>query len=157
MAHVVGAFVGRVEGQRGGDEFVHLLEGARARGPEERLQLGEGLFDRIEVGAVGGQEAQRRPGRFDAIAHRVVLVNGQVVEDDHVAPLEEVTWVADTGVRYLRPEITLLYKAALHRPKDDRDLAVTWPLLDRDAREWLVSAVERLYPGHPWLGGTLAG
>ena len=41
-----------------------------------------------------------------------------------------MTWVAADGIRYLRPEITLLYKAVLHRPKDDRDLAVTWPLLD---------------------------
>ena len=50
----------------------------------------------------------------------------------------------------LRPEIALLYKAALHRPKDDRDLAVTWPLLDAGARGWLREAVARLYPEHPW-------
>jgi hypothetical protein len=72
-------------------------------------------------------------------------------DPDHVAPLEEVTWVADDGVRYLRPEITLLYKAALHRPKDDRDLAVIWPLLERESRAWLSEAVGRLYPDHPWL------
>ena len=73
-------------------------------------------------------------------------------DPDHVAPIEEVTWVADDGVRYLRPEVTLLYKAALHRPKDDRDLALTWPLLDRESRAWLREAVGRLYPDHPWLG-----
>lgn len=72
-------------------------------------------------------------------------------DPDHVAPLEEVTWVADDGVRYLRPEVTLLYKAALARPKDDRDLARTWPLLDQAARAWLREAVGRLYPSHPWL------
>jgi hypothetical protein len=59
--------------------------------------------------------------------------------------------VHDDGVRYLRPEVTLLYKAALHRPKDDRDLAVTWPLLGEAARGWLRDAVGRLYPDHPWL------
>ena len=32
---------------------------------------------------------------------------------DHVAPLEEVTWVADDGIRYLNPEIVLMYKARL--------------------------------------------
>ena len=74
-------------------------------------------------------------------------------DPDHVAPLEEVTWVAADGIRYLRPEITLLYKAVLHRPKDDRDLAVTWPLLDAGARDWLREAVARLYPEHPWLAG----
>ena len=30
---------------------------------------------------------------------------------DHVAPLDEVTWVTDEGVRVLNPEIVLLFKA----------------------------------------------
>jgi hypothetical protein len=75
-------------------------------------------------------------------------------DPDHVVPLEEATWVAADGLRYLRPEITLLYKAVLHRPKDDRDLAVTWPLLPPARQAWLRAALERLYPGHPWLERT---
>jgi hypothetical protein len=39
----------------------------------------------------------------------------------------------------------------LHRPKDDRDLDRTWPLLIPDRRAWLRDAVRRLYPDHPWL------
>ena len=78
-------------------------------------------------------------------------------DPEHVAPLEEVTWVHTDGIRYLRPEIVLLYKAVLLRPKDDRDLAVTWPLLAADRQAWLRGAVERLYPGHAWLAGTMAG
>ena len=70
----------------------------------------------------------------------------------HVVPVAEATWVHSDGLRYLLPEIALLYKAALHRPKDDRDLAVTWPLLADDPRQWLREAVARLYPDHPWLG-----
>jgi hypothetical protein len=70
---------------------------------------------------------------------------------DHVAPVEEVTWVAADGLRYLDPEIALLYKAALARPKDDRDLARAWPLLSVEARAWLRDAVRRLYPEHAWL------
>jgi len=69
----------------------------------------------------------------------------------HVAPLEEVTWVAGDGIRYLAPEVALLYKAALHRPKDDRDLERTLPLLAATARAWLAEAVAELYPLHPWL------
>ena len=72
-------------------------------------------------------------------------------DPDLVAPLDDMTWVADTGIRYQRPEVTLHYKAVLHRPKDDRDLAVTWPLLEPAARAWLVDVVGRLYPDHPWL------
>jgi hypothetical protein len=72
-------------------------------------------------------------------------------DESHVLPVGEATWVAADGLRYLRPEISLLYKAALHRPKDDRDLEVTWPRLDEEARSWLRATVERLYAGHPWL------
>ena len=69
----------------------------------------------------------------------------------HVAPLEEVTWVATDGIRYLRPEIVLHFKARLGRPKDDRDLARTLPLLDAGQRAWLRDAVRRTEPGHRWL------
>jgi hypothetical protein len=73
---------------------------------------------------------------------------------DHVVPVEEATWVAEGGIRYLRPEIVLLYKAVLQRPKDDRDLGRTWPLLGEAQREWLRSAVRHLYPEHRWLSGS---
>jgi hypothetical protein len=70
---------------------------------------------------------------------------------DHVAPVDEVTWVADDGIRYLNPEIVLLFKSVLNRPKDRRDLAVTWPLLDEEARAWLVDGMRRLEVDEFWL------
>jgi hypothetical protein len=75
---------------------------------------------------------------------------------EHVAPLEEITWVGNDGVTYLNPEIALLFKAKLQRPKDDRDLDVAWPLLTPDQRAWLRDAV-RATEGedHPWLRRTL--
>jgi hypothetical protein len=70
---------------------------------------------------------------------------------DHVAPLEEVTWVAEDGIRYLNPEIVLMFKARLGRHKDARDLDRAWPMLDQPARDWLRETVELLHPGHAWL------
>jgi hypothetical protein len=70
---------------------------------------------------------------------------------DHVAPVEDVTWVAADGIRYLNPEIVLLYKSRLERVKDARDLERTWPLLDEPARAWLREKVARLHPDHAWL------
>lgn len=69
---------------------------------------------------------------------------------DHVAALEEVVWEADDGVRYLRPEIVLAYKARLRRAKDDLDFEATLPLLDAERRAWLRSTLEVTAPGHPW-------
>jgi hypothetical protein len=77
-------------------------------------------------------------------------------DPDHTLPVEEATWVAGDGIRYLRPEISLLYKARLHRPKDDRDLRVTWPLLGAQEQTWLRDTVRRLYPDHPWLEAMAA-
>jgi hypothetical protein len=71
--------------------------------------------------------------------------------DDDPRPLDEVTWVADDGIRHLNPEIVLLYKARLARSKDRRDLERTWPLLDGNQRSWLRDAVRRMEPDHAWL------
>lgn len=70
---------------------------------------------------------------------------------DHVAPIGEVTWVTDGGVRALNPEITLLFKARLDRAKDRRDRDVTLPLLSSQQRTWLRDAVRRAHPDHAWL------
>lgn len=51
------------------------------------------------------------------------------------------------GISYLRPEIALLHKAHLDRPKDREDLAVA--RLDAEARVWLARTLERL-GHHSW-------
>jgi hypothetical protein len=65
--------------------------------------------------------------------------------------LDEVTWVAPDGIRYITPEMALAYKARQLRPKDQRDLAVTLPLLSSGRRAWLRDMVAHLHPGHHWL------
>jgi hypothetical protein len=70
---------------------------------------------------------------------------------DHVGPLEEVTWLADDQIRYLNPEIVLLFKVRLRRTKDTRDLTRTWPLLPADKQLWLRTMLRRLDASHPWL------
>jgi hypothetical protein len=51
------------------------------------------------------------------------------------------------GIPYLRPEIALLHKAHLDRPKDRADLAAA--KLDPDARAWLANTLEQL-GYHTW-------
>ena len=66
-------------------------------------------------------------------------------------PAIRVPWPRATqtidGVRYLRPEIALLYKARHSRPKDRADLAAA--AIDADARAWLAANLERL-GHHEW-------
>jgi hypothetical protein len=71
---------------------------------------------------------------------------------DHVADVEDVTWLAAGGIRYLRTEIVLVYKAPLRRPKDEPDFAATVPTLDASQRGWLREALLEVDPEHPWIG-----
>ena len=70
---------------------------------------------------------------------------------DHVADLDEVTWVATDGIRYINPEIALEHKARLLRPKDHADLDAAWPLLSATQREFVLAGARREDAGHPWL------
>jgi hypothetical protein len=70
---------------------------------------------------------------------------------DQTAPLDEVTWVAADGLRYLRPEVALMMKAGIAREKDQLDAIVTIPLLDHGQRRWLRDILETTTPHHPWL------
>jgi len=71
-------------------------------------------------------------------------------DESHVAALDEVTWVHEDGVRYLNPELVLLFKAKLDRPKDHADLDAAWPVMSGAQRGWLREALRRLYPDHSW-------
>lgn len=66
-------------------------------------------------------------------------------------PYSEVLRRTSAGLPYVAPEIVLLFKARLQRPKDEADLDGTLPLLDPAARGWLRSALHRVLPGHAWL------
>lgn len=71
--------------------------------------------------------------------------------EGHVADVDEVTWTDADGIRYLLPEIVLVYKARLRRAKDQPDFEATLPLLSDERRAWLRSALETVTPGHHWL------
>lgn len=69
----------------------------------------------------------------------------------HVARVEDVTWLDSDGIRYLRPEIVLVYKARLRRPKDDLDFEAVLAVLPGERREWMREALAGVAPDHPWL------
>jgi hypothetical protein len=56
-------------------------------------------------------------------------------------PWERVLHVVD-GITFLRPEVALLHKAHLDRPKDRADLAAA--RLDPQARAWLAATLDQL-------------
>jgi hypothetical protein len=98
------------------------------------------------------RENARSPWRVDCILNP--SRDGRWVsrrDDTFEAELEEVTWVSDAGVRYLNPEVALLFKARQQRRKDDIDLDNALPLLTDRQRGWLRDAVRRTYGDHDWI------
>ena len=66
-------------------------------------------------------------------------------------PLARAIARGHDGIPYARPEIVLLFKAKAPSAKDEADLTVTLPRLDRPARAWLERALQLVHPGHCWL------
>jgi hypothetical protein len=66
-------------------------------------------------------------------------------------PYAEIIRRTVDGIPYLIPEIVILFKAKLARPKDDDDLSRVLPLLDRSRRSWLGDLIGQVHPGHRWL------
>ena len=71
--------------------------------------------------------------------------------DGIAVPLADALLERDDGIRYLRPEIALTFKALRRSSKNDADLDAVLPRLPADRRTWLVTAIERIDPDHPWL------
>lgn len=65
-------------------------------------------------------------------------------------PISEALWTKD-GVRYLAPEIQLLYKSKGQRPKDIVDFEEAGPALSLAQRSWLRTALQQTDAEHPWL------
>ena len=55
---------------------------------EQCLELGEGLFDRIEVWTIGRQEEQLCADSANGAAHGFSLVATEIVDDDDIAGSE---------------------------------------------------------------------
>ncbi len=95
----------------------------------------------------------RRVYRLDVF--REPSRNGQWVcrrDEDIQLPYERVIRRDRAGIRYLTPEVVLLFKAKATRPKDEADFRAMLPLLTADERDWLRGMLDRIHPGHPWIG-----
>ncbi|MBB2891464.1 nucleotidyltransferase domain-containing protein [Flexivirga oryzae] len=109
-----------------------------------------------EVAHAGSEQLWLRPGWNRPWEYDVLLAPGDAKtwvykrDPEITMPMSEALWDKD-GVRYLRPEIQLLYKARGLRAKDQQDFDVAWPLLDASQRRWLHQMLQRTLPGHPWL------
>jgi hypothetical protein len=140
MPDIVRAFVRQEEGECGRHQRADVIEGARPRRPQERFQLGEGEFDRIEIGTVRRKETELRSRLLDRRAHLGLLVDRQVVHHDDIAGAQR----GDEDLFDIGPEHHGVDRAIEHRRRtqlggaQSRDhrvgLPVTARRVIRDAR-----------------------
>ena len=85
MPNEVTAFSGGEEIQGRRDQRTDLVKGSWAGGAEERLQLSEGQFDRIQVGTVRREEPELGPDGVEGGADRGMFVDREVIENHDVS------------------------------------------------------------------------
>lgn len=85
VPEVVGTLIGFEGWQHCADRFPDIFDGTLLSLAQHRLELGENLFDRIEVGRVGWQEQKMGAGGSDRGANGFTLVAAEIVDDDDVA------------------------------------------------------------------------
>jgi hypothetical protein len=66
-------------------------------------------------------------------------------------PLSELHSESNNGIKFLRPEVVLLYKSKNPREKDERDFLAAVNYLDNESRKWLRNALSVCYSQHQWL------
>ena len=99
-----------------------------------------------------------RPGVDEPWAVEFMLADGDMTEwrfrRDNAIALSGERLLRRTvdGVPYCTPEVQLLYKAKMARPKDDIDFARCLHRLTHSQRDWLADAIARSEPEHPWIG-----
>ena len=88
MGEVVAAFLRPEAVQQRPGPPPGRLNGAFGRVAEQGFKLGEDLFNRVEVGGVGRQEAERGPHPLNGGPHGGTLVAAQIVHNDDIARRE---------------------------------------------------------------------
>lgn len=66
-------------------------------------------------------------------------------------PLSEIFSSTNSGIKFLHPEIVLLYKSKNPRTKDEQDFQAAAKRLDDTAKSWLKNALSICYDRHHWL------
>jgi aminoglycoside-2''-adenylyltransferase len=56
-----------------------------------------------------------------------------------------------SGIPFIRPEVTLLYKSKSPRPVDETDFLYLLPRLDVAQKGWLVGGLYTIDPTHRWI------
>jgi hypothetical protein len=112
--------------------------------PDEHLEL--------PIHQIVAQRAGIQPPEFEFFLNEVW--DGELqfrINRSIRRPIAEAYLRTAQGIPVIAPEIQLLYKARLHRPKDEHDFQTVLDALKPAQRAWLYAALEIFRPDDPWL------
>ena len=66
-------------------------------------------------------------------------------------PLSKLYLTSNSGIKFLRPEVVLLYKSKNPAAKDEWDFHASIKHLETESRDWLRDALSICYSEHLWL------
>jgi len=88
MSEVIATLLGANGGCDLADAAAKPVYGSLCGFAQMRFDFTEAILDRIEIGRVLRQIAQRCTGRFNCLAHPRYLMRRQIIHDDDIATLE---------------------------------------------------------------------
>ena len=85
MAEIVGGVLGRNSGEGFGECLLEGSDGTGLESAQPLFDLRPALFDRVEVGRVGRQVAERGSGLFDEFSYAIDFMSSQIVHNNQLA------------------------------------------------------------------------
>ncbi len=120
-------------------------------GQVRRLNTGDPFPDELHQCWVLDEAAGK--WRMDVMSEPGDVLIWKCRRDERInAPRDWMIGRTPEGIPFLIPEAVLLFKAKYVRPKDEADFASCLPEMTVPAKDWLRNALERVHPGHAWLG-----
>lgn len=111
-----------------------------------------GDFLELPVHAIHCFNERAEPNFLEILLNEADERNWIFRRDERITrPLAETSLTLDAGIRFLRPEIVLLYKSKNPRPKDEQDFETAVGLLGAESRAWLKNSLAITDAEHHWL------
>ncbi len=137
-------------------ELMPLLEGF-----ELWVPVGDGTLGPFDADSESHQTWIREPAsglwRFDVFREPADGDTWICRRDERLRmPYAELIRRTPDGIPYVRPDVTLLFKARhSDEGKNEDDFSAALPTLRGDERAWLRHALELVHPGHEWIARSL--
>lgn len=129
-----------------------LLKIVPVRDDFEIAEWRDGEYLELPIHQIIVQQEGFSPPEFEFFLNEVWDGEWRFRRDQSIRrPLDESYLLTEHGIPVIAPEIQLLYKARLHRPKDEHDFQTAQRYLTPPRRTWLKWALDRHWPGDPWL------